>query len=125
MNTKDAVDAAMRRAVETAAMARENPTAAVLGEFPGHNQAGTASVWVDAIGRMVRLELAPGSAMEGDEEGIAKAIADAYVEAVKAASVFADQGFAEWAHEQASAPTRRRAGPDDDADVFQQLHEPD
>jgi DNA-binding protein YbaB len=123
VTTKDAVDAAMRRAVEAAAMARENPTAAVLGEFPGENEAGTATVWVDAIGRMVRLELAPGSVMEGDEEGVATAIADAYVEAVRAASVFAHEGLAEWARQHAERPALR-PDPDDEADVFQELHEP-
>ena len=121
MTTRDAVDAAMRRAAEAAAMARENPAAAVLGEFPGHNEAGTATVWVDAIGRMVRLELAPGSAMAGDEEGIAQAISDAYVEAVKAASVFANQGFEAWA----ATASRRRSGPADEPDVFERLYESD
>jgi hypothetical protein len=125
--TSEAVHAAMRRAVEAAAQAREHPAAA-LGEFPGHNQARTASVWVDVVGRMVRLELAPGSVVTGDEEGIAEAIAEAYVDAVKAAAVFAQQGFAEWSRQHADpppAPVRRRRPADDDEPYFgQELHEP-
>lgn len=92
----EAVLAAMRRAVEAGELAKANPTAALYGKFPGHSASGMASVWVDVIGRMVRLELAPGSVQEGDEEGIAAAIAEAYVEAVKAASIHATKGLGDW-----------------------------
>ena len=118
-DTKVAIEAAMRRAAEAAAMAKANPAAAALGEFPGHNRSGTVSVWVDAIGRLVRLELAEGSVQEGEEGPLADAIAEAYVDAVKAASAFARQGFAEWAREQATAPqapARRRRARDEDDD---------
>lgn len=124
MNTKEAVAAAMRRAVEAAAQAKENPAVAALGEFPGHNRAGTASVWVDVAGRMTRLELAPGSVQEGDEEGVAAAIAEAYVEAVKAAAVFAREGYAEWARQHADLPAQRRPAPDDDEDDSPLRREP-
>lgn len=110
----DAVLAAMRRAAEAAALAKANPTVALYGEFPGHSAAGTASVWVDVIGRMVRLELAPGSVQEGDEEGVAAAIAEAYVEAVKAASIHATQGLEEWQRQAAAAAPQRTRRDDDD-----------
>lgn len=110
----EAVLAAMRRAVEAGELAKQNPAAALYGQFPGHSSAGTASVWVDIIGRMVRLELAPGSVQEGDEEGIAAAIAEAYVEAVKAASIQATQGLAEWQRQNGITPAGRDARRDDE-----------
>jgi hypothetical protein len=110
----EAVLAAMRRAVEAGELAKQNPTAALYGKFPGHSSSGTASVWVDIIGRMVRLELAPGSVQEGDEEGIAAAIAEAYVEAVKAASIYATKGLGEWQRANGLAPAKPDDRRDDD-----------
>jgi hypothetical protein len=84
---------AMRRAVAAARTGLANPEAVLSGRFTGRSRAGTATAWVDALGRLDRLELAPGSVQEGDEAGVTTAVLEACAEARRAASEFALSGL--------------------------------
>lgn len=77
---------------EGAARAEADP-AAVLGTYEGRSRAGTMTVWVDHLGRMKKLAIAPGSVQEGDELGVATALMEAYTEARKAAVEMAGAGL--------------------------------
>src|SRR5690348_10161159 len=93
--TTDAVRAAMRRAVEQAALAEADPAAALLGEIPGRSRAGTVTVWVDAVGRLLRIKLARGAAQEGDEPNLAAAVMEAYEAAVAESAARAGAALAD------------------------------
>jgi DNA-binding protein YbaB len=95
--TTDAVRAAMRHAVEQAALAEADPAAALLTEIPGRSRAGRVTVWVDAVGRLLRVKLDRGAAQEGDEANLAAAVMEAYEAAVAESSARAAVALAELA----------------------------
>lgn len=71
----------LRRAARDAGM---SPTEFLDGGVSGTSTDGTVTVWVDGIGRITRVRIAPGSVRERDEERLAKAVAEASEAAVAA-----------------------------------------
>lgn len=75
------------RAQERFAKIRRDPEKALFSEYKGVSPSGVATVWVDMMGKLVRLQLAPRSFYKGDESWLAKEIMTAHEAAKQAAEV--------------------------------------
>lgn len=112
---RDKIEEAMRQAVANAERGAANPEVAVLGRFRGLSTAGTVTVWVDALGRLDQLELAPDSVLTGDEEAIASAVMEAYRSALTQLAALSAESLAGFG---ATDPSPRQPRPDrDDTDT--------
>lgn len=80
-------DDAVRRAEERFAKIRKNPELAVFGQFRGVSPSGAVTVWVDLMGRLARLHIAPSTAHDGCEEWLTEEILAAHREANRAADL--------------------------------------
>jgi DNA-binding protein YbaB len=75
------------RAQERFAKIRRDPEKALFSEYKGVSPSGVATVWVDLMGKIVRLQLAPNSLYEGAESWLTTEIMAAHDAAKKAAEV--------------------------------------
>jgi hypothetical protein len=75
------------RAQERFAKIRRDPEKALFSEYKGVSPSRVATVWVDLMGKIVRLELAPNSLYEGAESWITGEIMAAHEAAKQAAEV--------------------------------------
>lgn len=98
------IEQAMRQVEITAERAARNPEAAVFGRFRGDSRAGTVTVWVDPLGRLDRVEIAPGSVLPGDETALATAVEEAGAAALASLAELTADYLERWRTDERSAP---------------------
>jgi hypothetical protein len=75
------------RAQERFAKIRRDPEKALFSEYKGVSPSGVATVWVDLMGKLLRLHLAPNRLYEGAESWLTREIMAAHEAAKQAAEV--------------------------------------
>jgi DNA-binding protein YbaB len=98
------IEQAMRQVAVTAERATRNPEAAVLGRFRGDSRAGTVTVWVDPVGRLDHVKIAPGSVLPGDESALATSVEEAYAAALASLAELTPDYLEPWRPEERAAP---------------------
>lgn len=73
------------RAQERFAKIRRDPEKALFSEYKGVSPTGAVTVWVDMMGKLVRVHLAPNTTYEGGEPWLATEIMAAHDAAKRAA----------------------------------------
>ena len=66
---------------------RRDPEQALFSHFKGVSPSGSVTVWVDLMGKLTRLQLAPNTLYEGAESRLAEEIMAAYGAAKRAADI--------------------------------------
>lgn len=102
MTSPDPVQRAQQSAADKIERMKNNPEAALFGEFEGRSQSGRVTVWVDLLGRVKRVRLAPNSVQEGSEPELNNEFMEACKNAQEEAN-FLNFDSAEIAHELNSA----------------------
>lgn len=91
------------QAQERFARIRRDPERALFSEYRGTSQSGAVTVWVDMIGKLSRVHIAPNTLYEGGEMWLTEEIASAYDAAKRAAEVL-DFSMADLVQELDAAP---------------------
>jgi DNA-binding protein YbaB len=86
------------RAQERFAKIRRDPEKALFSEYKGVSPTGAVTVWVDMMGKLVRVHLAPNTTYEGGEPWLTAEIMAAH-EAAKRASEALDFSMADLVQE--------------------------
>jgi hypothetical protein len=117
----DETESMMRRLIDRADAATANPAVVLFGTFQGSSRTSAVTVWVDAIGRLERVEIAQNSAAGGNEASVAAALMEAYGAARANAENLVLEASSGWQAETPQPSTRGRRNPppeDDDNDGF-------
>jgi len=75
------------QAQERFARIRNDPEKALFSQYKGVSPSGAVTVWVDMMGRLVRVRIAPGTLYEGGEPWLAEEVVAAHGAAKRAAEV--------------------------------------
>ncbi|MCI2423759.1 YbaB/EbfC family nucleoid-associated protein [Saccharopolyspora sp. K220] len=85
MEAQFRIEESMDRLRRNLEKARQNPQAVLDGHFSGTSPSGAVTVWVDSLGRVERVRVAPGMFADGDEKLIADEFMAANTKARRAA----------------------------------------
>lgn len=95
------------QAQERFARIRRDPERALFSEYRGTSQSGAVTVWVDMIGKLARVHIAPNTLYEGGEMWLTEEITSAYEAAKRAAEVL-DFSMADLVQELDAAPALKQ-----------------
>lgn len=95
------------QAQERFARIRRDPERALFSEYRGISPSGAVTVWVDMIGKLARVHIAPNTLYEGGEVWLTEEITSAYEAAKRAAEVL-DFSMADLVRELDAAPALKQ-----------------